>query len=173
MKKRIALVIAHNGYQPIEYGTTKKVLEQAGAQVITVSNNKGFATDKDGKSTKVDMTLEQISLKDYDAIFLIGGPGALDHLDNQVSYTVMREAADNNKPFGAICIASRILAKAGVLKKKKATGWDGDDKLSSIFAEHGVEYIHQDVVTDGIIITATDPSAAQAFGEAIVTLLQL
>ena len=76
-----------------------------------------------------------------------------------------------NKPLGSICISSRILAKAGVLGGKKATGWDGDDKLNGIFNEHAVNYTREPVTTDGSIVTATDPRAAERFGQSIVKVL--
>ncbi|HEX4068608.1 MAG TPA: DJ-1/PfpI family protein, partial [Candidatus Babeliales bacterium] len=77
------------------------------------------------------------------------------------------------KPIGAICIATRILAKAGVLRDKYATGWNEDGLLNAIYAENGVHYLPEEkVIVESNVITATDPSAAQQFGEHIVELLQ-
>ena len=75
------------------------------------------------------------------------------------------------KSYGSICIASRILAKAGVLGNKKATGWDGDDKLSAIFTNHAVTYVKETCVVDGNVVTATDPAAAKEFGENILKVI--
>jgi ribosome-associated protein len=38
---KILLVVAHEGYQPIEYGTPKKILEDAGYTVVTASRAGG------------------------------------------------------------------------------------------------------------------------------------
>ena len=75
------------------------------------------------------------------------------------------------KPYGAICISSRILAAAGVLSGKKATGWDDDNKLAHIFKKHNVEYIKESIVIDENVVTAIGPSAAQEFAQGILKVL--
>jgi len=169
--KTAALVIAYRDYQPREYGVTKQILENAGITVLTVSNQPGTAIS-DGSKATINKTLNKITSDDYDGIFFIGGPGALTHLDNHTSYAILKNAVDHNKIYGAICISPRILAKAGVLTGKKATGWDGDNFLTSIFCNNNVEYVHKKVVIDGNLITATDPMAAEAFAHGIIKLLK-
>ncbi len=169
--KQIVFVIAHNGYQHIEYGVPKKLLEQTGHHVITASNKPGTATGKDGSQTQVDMLVKDVDPTKFNGIIFIGGPGALEHLDNEVSYALAQKAAEASKIVGAICVATRILAKSGVLKGKKATGWNGDDQLPGIYKEYGVNYVPEDVIVDKNIVTATGPSAAQEFGSKIISML--
>lgn len=171
--KKVILLIAHKDYQPIEYGVTKEILSQNPAiTVLTASNKSGDATATDGSTTPVDLTISEINPNDIDGLFLVGGSGALDALDTPQVHTLLQEMMALNKPYGSICISSRILAKAGVLGGKKATGWDGDDKLDVIFKEHAVTYTREPVTTDGSIVTATDPKAAELFGQSIVRVLQ-
>lgn len=170
--KKIILVVAHSGYQHIEYNVPKKMLTIAGAQIITASNQPGQATAKDGSSTPVDIVIDKINVTDYSGIFLIGGPGALECLDTGTTQHLITQAHKHNIPHGAICISVRILAKAGVLKGKKATGWDGDHALRSIL--EGNDAIYEEgkpVVTDGIVATATGPESAEQFGEAIIRVV--
>ena len=169
---QVILVIAHTGFQPIEYGIPKDILTQAGFTVITASNKSGRATDSMGQQVKVDTTIAHINPADYDALFFVGGPGAMDNLDNQQSYNLIKAWAATGKPFGAICISPRILAHAGVLKGKKVTGWDDDHELAKIFKKYDVNYIHRPVVVDGTVITATGPMAAEEFGHTIVKVLK-
>jgi len=169
--KKVLLVVAHVDFQPKEYFDTKAALEQAGLEVVTASNLLGEATAKDGTKIPVAQVLESVDPTNFDGIFLIGGPGALEHLDNQETNRVLNECMIAQKPYGAICISPRILAKAHVLVGKKSTGWDGDQKLAEIFAQNNVEYVREPVVVDGIVVTANGPEAARAFGEAIVTVL--
>lgn len=171
-KKKILLVIAHQGYQPVEYGIPKRTLEQTGFIVTTASNKPGMATAKDTSTTKVDIVLDKVNAMDYDGIFFIGGPGALENLDNEVSYALINDAFRLGKIVGAICISTRILAAAGVLTAHAATGWDGDGRLADIYREYEVYYLpDQEVVTQGNIITATGPSAAQEFADQIIRML--
>jgi len=172
MNKKVVLVIASQGYQPREYGDPKRILEDVGFEIVTVSNKYGIAQTADGGfSTEVDTTVEKMNIEDYDALFFVGGPGALEHLDNEMSYTLLKKWKETGKPYGAICISPRILAKAGVLKNKKATGWDGDNELSGIFGKYGVEYVKESVVVDGNIVTANGPEAAEEFGKIILQIM--
>ena len=82
--RKVLMVVAHEGYQQIEYQIPKKALTQAGFTVVTASNKPGIATAKDKSTTKVDLTVEQAIAGDYDALIFVGGPGTLDNLDNQI-----------------------------------------------------------------------------------------
>ncbi|MFC1842594.1 DJ-1/PfpI family protein [Candidatus Dependentiae bacterium] len=171
----VLLIIASQGYQPIEYSVPKRILGENGIKVVTASNKPGTAIAKDGSKAKVDITLDQVKPHNYAGVFIVGGPGALENLDNETTYNIIRHTSENKKPFGAICISTRILAKAGVLKDKKVTGWNGDDELPGILKKHKAIYIKEKCVVDmgngSSIITATDPSAAQAFGNKIIEVL--
>jgi len=169
--KKILLLIAGVGYQPIEYGTPKQLFLDAGFLVTTASDIPGVAQASDGTTTTVDLLLDDVEVEEYDALFLIGGPGALEHLDVQETHKICNEAMLHGILYGAICIAPRILAKAHVLVGKKATGWNGDTALQEIFAQHNVVYEDRPVVRDGNVITASGPGAAEAFGRAIIELL--
>lgn len=171
MAKKVILAVAHQGYQSIEYGITAEVLKSSGVTVYTASDEPEVAVAKDGSTTVVDLTLDQINPLLYDGLFLIGGPGALECLDNTIVHTLLQQMMALKKAYGAICIAPRILAKAEVLGGKHATGWDGDNKLESIFLQHAVLYQHKAVVIDGTTVTATDPHAAQDFAHAILHVL--
>src|SRR5579863_3456064 len=169
----VLLVIASEGFQHIEYNVTRKVLTDAGFTVVTASDGFDKAIAGNGSKAHIDIALNQIRIDDYQGIFFIGGPGTLDHLDNNTSYKILQQAFLQHKPIGAICIATRILAKAGVLRDKYATGWNEDGLLDALYAENGVTYLPEEkVVVESNIITATDPSVAQQFGEKIVELLQ-
>jgi protease I len=168
----VLFVIAGVDYQAVEYSVPKKLLEQAGFVVTTASDIPEIAAANDSSITPVDVLLTDVNPADYDGIFFIGGPGALEHLDNEISYRIITAAVQARKLVGAICIATRILARAGVLKGKRATGFNGDNALPALYKEFEVQYSPNDVVVDEHIITATGPNAAREFGEQIIALLQ-
>lgn len=170
-KKKVVLLIAHEGYQQVEYGVTHEILASENIHVITASNQSGTAIAKDLSSTVVDLTVEQINAMHIDGLFIIGGPGALDCLDTHAVHTLLQQMMALKKPYGAICIAPRILVNANVLAGKKATGWDEDNNLAKIFASHDVVYEHHPVVIDGNVVTAIGPEAAQAFAQAILKVV--
>lgn len=170
--KKVVFVIASNGYQPIEYGTPKAILQEYGIKVITASDKPGGAVASDGSTTAVDITIDQLNPTNYDGIFFIGGPGAMECLDNSISYRIASEAKKHAIPYGAICIAPRILAKANALAGKKATGWNDDMALETILRGNGAEYAKgHDIVTDGLVVTAVGPKAAEQFADGIMRVL--
>lgn len=167
----ILLVIASTGFQPTEYEVPKKILENAGVKVVTASNKPGGAISSTNSTAVVDCVLSSVNITDYNGIFFVGGPGALPALDNSVSYHLITEAKKHNIPYGAICISPRILAKAGALQGKKATGWNGDNAVKSILTGYGAIYSDHDVVTDEFVVTANGPQSAEKFAHAIIQVL--
>jgi protease I len=170
--KSVLLVVASEGYQQIEFAETKKAVEAVGLTVKIASNSNIPAIAKDGSTTLVDIQLNEVDPRHYAGILFIGGPGTLENLDNQISYDVCKKAAVEHVPLGAICYAPRILAHAGVLENKRATGYDGDNKLADIYRDNGVTYVREPVVADGLIITATGPDAAAQFGKEAAHLIK-
>ncbi|MDR3646094.1 MAG: DJ-1/PfpI family protein [Candidatus Babeliales bacterium] len=173
--KKILLVIASKGFQPIEYGVTREILEAEDIKVETASNAKdslGNAISSDNKPAHVDYLLQDVNVDHYDGLFIIGGQDAMEHLDNDNMYRLIHEVDRRfNKIYGAICISTRILANAGVLEDRNVTGWDNDKKLALILKDVGANYVKAGVVVDDNIITATGPDEVQDFGQAILKAL--
>ena len=168
--KKIAMIIAFRDFRDAEYFLPKEILEGAGAKITTVSTKIGTAIGADGGDTQIDLLVENLNPADFDAIVFIGGPGALDYLDNENSYRVVRETVEKDKILGSICISPVILAKAGVLSGKRATVWSSplDRSPVKILKENGAIYEDKDVVVDGKIVTANGPEAAQEFGQKLI-----
>ena len=168
--KKILMVIAWRGFRDDEYFKPKRVFEENGFQVITASNQVGMAIGVNGGKAKVDISLDEINLNDYCAVVFSGGPKALDYLDSEKVYQIIQKAIQQEKVLGAICISPVILAKSGVLEKKRATVWSSPSYHRSIdiLKEKGAIYLNQSVVRDGLIVTANGPAAAAEFGREIV-----
>ena len=100
--KKVAMFIAFQGFRDEEYTEPKKILEAAGVQVDTVSTAKGQAKGKFRAVAQVDKVIGEIRPEDYDALTLVGGPGALEQLDNQKIQAVFKKAQGLGKLIGAI-----------------------------------------------------------------------
>lgn len=166
--KKVLFIVSSRGFQPIEYGIPRQILEDEDIQVFTSSDKSGTAISSDGSPIKVDFVLEDVNVQDFDGVFIIGGPGAMEHLDNDRTYRIIHEIDRKvDAIYGAICISTRILAHADVLEARRVTGWDGDHKIQGILSDYKAHYIAEPVIIDRNIITAKGPDAAQEFGEAI------
>lgn len=171
-KKKVLLLVAQHGFQTKEYFDTKSELEQAGIEVVTAAPSHAPAFSSIDEEIMTDLAMNEVKVSDYDGIFAIGGPRALEYLDNEETARIFKDAMQiKTYPYGAICISPRILAKAGALKGKHATGWDRDGNLQNIFDEYGVIYIKESVVSDGVVTTASGPTAAHDFGREIARII--
>jgi protease I len=173
--KKVAIIMAFKDFRDAEYFVPKEILENAGATVTSVSTEKGKALGADGGDVEIDITTEELKVVDFDGIIFIGGPGGLKYLDNEKSYTIIKETVSQGKVLGSICISPVILAKAGVLKNKKATVWSSllDKSAIRILKENGATYVPEEVVIDGKIVTGNGPDASEEFAAKLVGVLTL
>jgi protease I len=171
--KKIAMIIAFQDFRDEELFIPRSIFLAEGAEVKIVSTKKGKAIGVFGGVIDVDLTLEELNVSEFGAIVFVGGAGAAKYVNDEKCHQIARKAVSQEKILGAICIAPAILARAGVLKGKKATVWSSnlDKSAIKILKEEGADYQKDSVVADGKIITANGPVAARKFGEAIVRLL--
>ena len=171
--KKIALIISFRDFRDEEYFVVKETLETAGIKVKTVSNERGIAIGADGGEADVDFTIREINLDNFGGIIFIGGPGAIEALDNERSHKLIMGAVNKNKILGAICISPVILARAGVLENRKATVWASalDKNSIKILQENKAEFVDEKAVQDEKIITGNGPGAAKEFAEMIIKAL--
>lgn len=171
--RRIAMIIAFQDFRDEEYFIPKSIFSGEGLEVKTVSSKKGKAVGSYGGVIEVDLTLEDLKVSDFDGIIFVGGNGAAQYIPDEKCHQIAQEAVSQDKVLGAICIAPSILARAGVLKGKKATVWRSslDKSAVKILEEEGADYQSEPIVIDGKIITANGPQSARKFGETIVRAL--
>ena len=167
--KKVVMIIAKNNFRDEELLEPKAIHEKNGALVTIASSSLKESTGMLGAKVSPDILFTDIAVDDFDAGVFVGGTGASEYWDNPAAHTIAKEANKANKIVGAICIAPVTLAKAGLLKGKKATTYSST--VNDIKSE-GANYTGEGVEKDGNIITADGPASAKKFGEAIVKELQ-
>ena len=169
--KKVLLIVAKRDFEDIEYNKTRKALDDAGMQCTVASTKTGSLQGRKGKRVKSDVELKDVVVADYDGVVIIGGGGIKKEWKNGDAHRIVREAMDQGKVVAAICAAPGVLGHAGVLKGRKGTAHPRSG-AKSVMTDNGCEFVNQDVVVDGNVITANGPGAAKAFGEAVVKALQ-
>lgn len=172
MTKKILMIIAPKNFRDEEYFTPKEIFLNEHFKVITASNGTEIATGKLGGTTNIDIDITGVDIKNYDALVLVGGSGALTYRNNKIIDNIIKSAFESKKLTSAICIAPILLAESGVLKNKKATVWNGDKEQEIILKKHGAIFVDKNVVINDNIITANGPESAEEFGKAIVNYLK-
>ena len=90
-------------------------------------------------------------------------PGAANLRDNPELIAALQEESSKGKIISAICAAPIVLARAGLLKEKNYTCYDGFEE--EIQDGH---YQKETVVKDGNLLTSRGPSTALALAYALV-----
>jgi protease I len=164
----ILIVIAPEKYKEEEFFDLKDELGKASIKV-TVANSTGRPSiSKYGKIVKVQKCLKDVDVKDYDGIVFVGGSGASIYFDDEIVLDLTRKFFEAGKIVGAICIAPTILAKAGVLKGKRATAYMTQKEIIEAV---GI-YTNNKVEQDGNIITCKWPTAVREFTKRIIETLR-
>jgi len=167
--KKAVLIISPNNFRDEELFDTKEELESSGIETKIASKTTDTAKGMLGGTAKPDMTIDDISVSEYDAVVLIGGSGSSVYFNDAKVQLLVKEAFSKGKVVAAICIAPSTLANAGILKGKKATCYPSE---GSNLKAKGAMYTASSVEIDGKIITANGPGAASAFGRAITAALR-
>ena len=116
MKK--ALVTLAPGFEEIETITVVDILRRAGARVTIAASVPGIIEGSRSIKIAPDDMLETIMDKEFELIFLPGGQPGTENLNNdQRIVKLLQKMQDQGKYICAICAASTILQKVGIVKK--------------------------------------------------------
>lgn len=141
-------------------------LKEAGAEVRVVGT--GTATEYTGKAgTKapVDITSVNTSASDQDGVVIPGGY-APDHMRrDRAMVKLVKDLFDSGKVVAAICHAGWMLASAEIVNNRTVTSFDAikDDLIHA-----GANWVDQEVVVDGNLITSRKPDDLPAFMKAFI-----
>lgn len=167
--KKIA-VLSADGFQQSELTEPIKALRDAGAEVHIVSPNKdkvrGWDAGNWADSFDVDVALDQAKASDYDGVVVPGGVQNPDKLrGNEAAVQFIRDIHEAGKPVAAICHGPWPLIDAGVVKGRKVTSYK---TLKTDLVNAGAEWVDEEVVVDGPVVTSRLPKDLPAFNAKIV-----
>jgi len=170
---RVLMIVAQKNFRDEELFHTKEELEKAGNEVKVASVSTATATGMLGAIVKPDLAVKDVKVEDFDALIIVGGSGSPELAKYPEVSNLIKSAASKGKVLGAICLGPVVLAKADVLKGKKATVWSSPAYTESIeiLKQYGAKYVKEGVVEDGKLITAAGPQWARDFGKAIAKAL--
>ena len=170
--KRVAILVT-DGFEQVELTGPKDALEKAGASADIVSAKNGEVTGWNhttpASKFHVDKTFADLDVNDYDAVLLPGGVVNSDTIrTDETAQKLVRDASSANKPIAVICHGGWLLISAGLVKGKRMTSWPS---LTDDLKNAGVEWVDQDVVVDGQLISSRKPDDIPAFSQALIDAL--
>ena len=166
-KHNSAIVLLADGFEEVEAVTSIDFLRRAEIAVTTVAigsersvrGSHGIALDADTILAELDPMVE------VDALVLPGGmPGAANLSASSAVTALLARMIDSGRIVAAICAAPAVvLGTHGYLKGRRFTCYPGyEDRVAD------GNFVAEQVVEDGTLITSRGPGTAAAFAIAII-----
>jgi protease I len=172
LKGKKVAILAADMFERVELEEPRKALEDSGADVEIVSIHdgeiQGFDHFEPANTVNVDRTVEETSPGEYDALLIPGGVGNPDQLrgdENAVAF--VREFHQAGKPMAVICHGPWVLVESGAVRGKRVTSWP---TLETDIRNAGGDWVDEEVVVDGNLVTSRKPDDIPAFNREMTRL---
>src|SRR6476469_3958136 len=168
------LIVATDGFEEWELFGPREILTKRGAEVVLASPKldpiQATVHDDPGKTIRPDLTIEQASADDFDALILPGGVRNPDQLRTHPDVIALIQAFHRQgKPVAAICHGPWLLVEADLVRGRKVTSWPS---IRTDLRNAGGNVVDEAAVTDGNIVTSRNPQDVEAFTNALIDLIE-
>lgn len=166
-------ILATDGFEQVELLQPRKALDEAGAVTRIVSPKsgriKGWNHTEWGQEVSVDVPLDKARPEDFDALMLPGGVINPDKLRmDPKAVAFVKAFFDGGKPVAAICHGPWTIIEAGQARGRRIASWPS---LKTDLRNAGAEWVDQEVVTDGNLVSSRKPDDIPAFNRGMIDLL--
>lgn len=163
-------VIITDLFEDSEYTEPAKAFREAGHTLVHVGFKAGATVrgKKEETPVMIDKAVQDVAVGDFDALLIPGGysPDKL-----RVDEDAVRFAGDfvrSGKPVFSICHAPQLLITADVLRGRTLTGYTS---IVRDIINAGANFIDQEVVEDGGLVSSRNPDDLPAFIDAALRRL--
>jgi deglycase len=174
--KRIALLAA-NGMHEHEFWVPYYRFKEEGAAVIVCGAEKGVIYQGEGRNgldglnlARTDATFGDVDPSEIDALIIPGGIyGPLALRAKPAVLELVRAMHSGGKVIGAICHGQWVMVSADILRGRKATS---PRDIAVDLKNAGAEWVDQECVRDGNVITAVYFGYLPAFMRALIEAIE-
>ena len=165
--KRVAILV-EDMYEDLELWYPYYRLLEEGAEVKLIGPEAKVYESTHGYPAKADAAANKVNADDFDAVVVPGGYAPDRMRRYQAMLDLVRGVYAKGGLVAAICHAAWVPISAGIVKGKRATCVSAikDDLINA-----GAEYLDQEVVVDGNLVTSRTPRDLPAYLPAIIRTL--
>ncbi len=165
-------ILVEQGFEMVELTEPRKALNEAGAttQIVSPKSDRvrGWKLTEWGEELPVDVPLDRAQANSFDALLLPGGVMNPDKLRMQPKAVEFVKAFfEADKPVAVICHGPWSIIEAGVARGRRIASWPS---LKTDLRNAGAEWIDQEVVVDGNVVSSRKPDDLPAFNREMVNL---
>jgi len=168
---KVAILVT-DGFEQVELTEPRKALDDAGADTSIISPKhdvvRGWNFTDWGDNFGVDVALDKARPEDFDALLLPGGVTNPDRLriePKAVEFVKSFFSAD--KPVAAICHGPWTVIEAQAARGKRIAAWPS---LKTDLSNAGAQWIDEEVVVDGKLVSSRKPDDIPAFNREIINV---
>jgi protease I len=116
----------------------------------------------------IDAALSESNPDDFDALLLPGGVMNPDRLRMQpAAVDFVKAFFDSGKPVAAICHGPWTVIEAGAARGRRIASWPS---LKTDLRNAGAEWVDEEVVVDGNLVSSRKPDDIPAFNREMISL---
>ena len=168
---KVAILVT-DGFEQVEMTEPRQALEDAGAETQIVSPKdshvKAWKFTEWGDQFSVGRPLSSARPDHYDALLLPGGvinPDTLRTIPAAVAFVTAFFA--KGKPVASICHGPWTILEAGAARGRRLTSWPS---LRTDLRNAGADWVDEEVVVDGNLVTSRKPDDIPAFNREMIKL---
>jgi protease I len=166
---KVAFILA-DLYEDSEFTQPWQRLREAGHQTTIIGLRRGAQVKgKKGHSTVTDLAIAEVRADDFDALVIPGGYSPDKLRVDEGMVTLTRELVRSGRPVAAICHAGWMLAEADVVRGRRVTSVRN---IRTDLVNAGADWVDEEVVVDGNLITSRTPADLPAFCDALLEQLK-
>lgn len=158
-------------FEDSEFQVPYERVKEAGHEpvVIGLEANKQVEGKQGDVTTTTEVAAGDVNADEFAALVIPGGYSPDKIRTDRAMVGLTKAMSDAGKPVAAICHAGWMLAEADVVRGKTVTSWPS---IKTDLVNAGAEWVDQEVVEDGNLITSRKPDDLEAFSKALLAQVE-
>lgn len=161
-------ILAEDDYQELELHYPRLRLIEAGYEVRVLGAGHSVHRSSKGYAVQPDADIEGVDASQFAAVIIPGGMAPDRMRRNRAMVDFVKAINDQDKPVAWICHAGWMAVSADIIRGRRVTSFSS---IRVDMVNAGGEWVDEEVVVDGNLISSRVPDDLPAFCRAILAAL--
>lgn len=169
LEEKTVAILVEDIYEDMELWYPLYRLREEGAKVVLVGPEAGKTySSKHGYSAKADRAARDVTAEEFDAVIIPGGYSPDRMRREPAMVKLVADALEEGRTVATICHGGWMLCSTNAVKGRRLTSFFSikDDLINA-----GAEWMDQEVVRDGNLITSRQPDDLPVFMRSVLESL--